>query len=192
MQYSKGSLKCAEWMGIITSHDLLAMCLVIQPRMLLPSFAARAHCWLMFSLLPVSPAAQPAGLQPVLLHRVFPSQVQDFCLFLWNFMISYQPNPLACLGPFDWWPCSWWCLTGLRSLVSLGNLMRAHFIASSWLLIDVKQNRSQYRPMQYSTCYKPPGWGQPINRYLLKPTIQPFFYPWHQFVITLKKKIFFY
>lgn len=150
-----------------------------MPRILLSFFAARAHCWIAL-LLPTSPAAQPAALQPVLPHGVFPSQVQDFHLSLLNFIISYQANPPAYLGPFDWWPCSWAYLTRLPSLVSPGNLVGAHFIALSRSLIDVKQNRSQYRPVQYSTCYKLPGWGQRINCWLLKPAIQPGFTSIHQ------------
>ena len=50
-QYSRGGLTSAEWRGRLTSLDLLATLLLMQPRQLLAAFAARAHCWLMASLL---------------------------------------------------------------------------------------------------------------------------------------------
>ena len=46
VQFSTGGLMGAEQhRGIITTHDLLAMLLLTQPRMSLAAFAARAHCW---------------------------------------------------------------------------------------------------------------------------------------------------
>ena len=48
-QYSRWGLTRAERRGRITSHDLLAMLLLMQPRIQLAFWAASAHYWLMFS-----------------------------------------------------------------------------------------------------------------------------------------------
>ena len=49
--YSRCSLKCSKCEGIITSLDLLVLCLLIQPRVLLAFFAARTPCQHMLCLL---------------------------------------------------------------------------------------------------------------------------------------------
>lgn len=51
--YPKWSLISTEYKGIITFLELLAVLLLLQPKTALAFFAARAHCWLLFSLLSV-------------------------------------------------------------------------------------------------------------------------------------------
>lgn len=51
--YSKWSLVSSEDKRIITFLELLAVLLLLQPKTALAFFAARAHCWLLFSLLSV-------------------------------------------------------------------------------------------------------------------------------------------
>lgn len=134
---------------------------------------------LLLMLLAMSPAAQPVGLQPVLLHGVFPSQVQDFHLSLLNFIISYQPNPLAYLGPFDWWPCSWAYLTGLPSSVSwkLGeNTLH-------WLFQVIDTCKTEQVPLQ--TCAvlvtSLQAEDNPLTTTFWNQLSNQFFYPLHQF-----------
>ena len=61
----------AEQRGRITSIGLLAMLLLMQPRMLLAASAARAHCWLVFNL--VSNRTSKAFSTELLLGRLVPS-----------------------------------------------------------------------------------------------------------------------
>lgn len=69
---------------LITSLDIMAMLLSVQPRVL---FAARAHCWLMASSLSIKNPGPiwPDGPQPVLLQGSLPSQVQGFEFVLVKF-----------------------------------------------------------------------------------------------------------
>lgn len=50
VQYSRRHLTSAEERQVIMSLDLLAKVLLLNPRMLLASFATKAHCWLLCSL----------------------------------------------------------------------------------------------------------------------------------------------
>jgi len=55
----------AEQMGVIISPGLLAVLLLLQPRMLLAASAARARRWLMFGSLPTgTPGPLPQGCSP--------------------------------------------------------------------------------------------------------------------------------
>ena len=90
MQYSRCGLTSTKERGIITSLHLLAMFLLIQPRMLLPFFSAGAsRCWPMVRLLSARTpglssraASQPVSPQPVSLQGALPSQVQGFAFVL--------------------------------------------------------------------------------------------------------------
>lgn len=62
--------------GVITSLDLLATGCLIQPRKPLASPTARAHCWLMFSPLPIRiPRSFSAASQSVRPYSVNPQPV---------------------------------------------------------------------------------------------------------------------
>lgn len=65
MHYSRCGLMSTEWRGIIPYQHLLDPLLLTQPRMLLTSFAARARCWFMFSLLPILAVFSRVAPQPV-------------------------------------------------------------------------------------------------------------------------------
>ena len=62
----------AEQKGRITSLDLLARLCLVQPRMPLDFFAARAHCWLMFNFLSTGSPAPP-------LQSCFPASGPPAC-----------------------------------------------------------------------------------------------------------------
>lgn len=64
MHYSRCGLMSTEWKGIIPSQHLQNL-LLTQPRMLLTSFAARAHCLLTFSFLPIPALFSRVSPQPV-------------------------------------------------------------------------------------------------------------------------------
>ncbi|KAK4829131.1 hypothetical protein QYF61_002210 [Mycteria americana] len=76
-----------EQRGRITSLDLLAMLLLMQPRIQLAFWAVSAHCWVMsgfsFTITPKA-ALNPFTPQPVLILRVAPTQVQDPALGLFE------------------------------------------------------------------------------------------------------------
>ena len=66
-QDSTWGLTSAEQRGRITSLDLLAMLLLIQPRIQLPFWVARPHCHVMLSFLSTStPKSFSSGLLPIL------------------------------------------------------------------------------------------------------------------------------
>lgn len=110
MQCSRCCLRSTEQRGIIISLNWLARLLVIQPRMMLVIFAARAglvHIQLaaykvhqvFFSRV----APQTVSPQHVSLQGVLPSQMQDFVFVHVKFHKDLV-SP-SCLDPFGWQPC---------------------------------------------------------------------------------------
>lgn len=82
-QYSRYGFISAEQKGRITSLNLLATLLLIQPMLPRPFFSAKAHCWLMFDFSLVPPKSLSAELLPrkfVLLQGAIPSQEQALAL----------------------------------------------------------------------------------------------------------------
>ena len=77
----------AEQSRTIPSPDQLAVLGLMHPRVGLPLLAARAHCWLVFSLLSTRTPKSISELQPLIpqfvcIARVAPSQVQNPALAL--------------------------------------------------------------------------------------------------------------
>ena len=85
-------------MGRITSLDLLATLLLMQPRVLLPFWAARTHCWVILSFPPTS---TPQGCSQSILHPA--------CISAWD---CASPCAGSCT-----WPC--WTSCGLHRLIDL-------------------------------------------------------------------------
>lgn len=107
--YSRYSLRSAELSGTVASLALLAVLLFMQPRRLLPFLAARAHCWLTFTLTftftPIcrDPNAFSAERLP---SQAAPSLCHCKGLFLLRYSpilhVSCQHIPPTCLGPSEW------------------------------------------------------------------------------------------
>jgi len=69
LQYSRWGLTRAEKRGRRTSFDLLAILLVMHPRIPLAFLAARAHCWLTVHLSTRTPRPCSAELLQTFLTR---------------------------------------------------------------------------------------------------------------------------
>ena len=85
-QYSRCGLTSAKQRGRITSTDLFTVLCLMQPRIPLAVFAARAPCWLMFHQVPqvrfYQATFQLDSPQHKFMPGVVPPQVQDFVLLL--------------------------------------------------------------------------------------------------------------
>ncbi|XP_055576153.1 uncharacterized protein LOC129736772 [Falco cherrug] len=147
-QHSSCSLPSAEQRGRITSLDLLAMLLLMHPRVLLAALATRAHCWLVGNLLSTStptsfsaelPPSRPApartgawgcsspGADPTLafagLHQV------PLCPAL-------QPVPVSLNGS-----AASWCISHSSQLCVTCKRSEGSSVPSSWSLMS-KLNRT--------------------------------------------------
>jgi len=78
MQYSKWALTRPEQRGRITFLDLLAMLLLLQPRVQLYFWDASIHCWVMLSY---SSTSKPKSLSSGL-FSIHPLPSLYFCLGL--------------------------------------------------------------------------------------------------------------
>lgn len=131
----------------LTPH-FLPVLLLVEPRILL-ALAARAHSWLMFSLLSTETprvlfqiaTSQPSSPQPVLPSGGPPSHLQRYICALAEFStISVgpflQPIHIPLEGiPVLWWFCNHECTYHL-----------------SFFNENLKQDGSQERPLCYSSC----------------------------------------
>lgn len=77
----RSSLTSAEWRGWSLPFDLLAMLLLVQPRMQSAYAVTRAHCWIIVLQHPwvCKVAFSPVSGHPILLHGFIIYQVQSSC-----------------------------------------------------------------------------------------------------------------
>ena len=85
-------LVSAEQRGRTTSFDMLAILLLMQPKMALPFFCCKGT----YQVLLCQAAFQPSSLQPVLVCGFFPPQGQDFacCFELHEVPVGLLPQPV--------------------------------------------------------------------------------------------------
>lgn len=127
--YSRWHFTRGEQRGRIIYHTLLAMLLLLQPRVWSAFWAAGAHCWVMFSfspteapqILPWSAALQEFISQCVLGLVIGLMQMQHLD-FVEPYKVDMGPLPQACSGPPVWHPA---VSTTALSLVPSANLLMA-------------------------------------------------------------------
>jgi len=185
MQDCRWGLSIAEQRGRITSLDLLATLLLMQPRICF--FFLGCECTLLGHVqlfIPQYPqvlgraALNPFIPQPVLISGIALIQVQDLALGLVE-PHEVHTGPLLKLlqVPLDG-ILSFWCVNcathvGVICRLAEGALDPAVCVTDE----DFKQYWSQYRPQRDTTCHQSSSEHQAVDHYPLAVTIQPIPHP---------------
>lgn len=159
----------AEWRGIVTPLSLL-----LSSRTSLAFFADTPCCCLMSTRLPKSFSTEllPHCSACIVAQGSSPHQVQDLAFVPVEFCkvstvrLNFVRFPTRCADPTGWQFCPW----AYRLVPQLGVACKLEKQAVHDLLQvtdkDVKQGRSQDRPLRYSTYYWLPGKARITNYYI--------------------------
>lgn len=157
--------------GIIASLISWLRPLFLQPKMPF-TFAAKAHCLCSNYCLPMplglfQQSCSPSSLSPACIVArgySFPK-----CRTLHSFLLNFTRFFLAHFSNLS---RSLWMAAVPLSLLQQ-QVLRCLQVTDK----DIKQDTSQNRLLQYSTCYRSSGGAWPIKHCSLSPIIQPGFLP---------------